>query len=233
VKRATSLARRERADVCDRSRRTVLNWEGTLAGAVAFGFDPLSLRLTEALAKNGVVDLGTGDIALLNYAYALEQLEAASYTAVMASPYSGMTRYERSVLSDVKGHEIAHREFFRNALGSSRIPELGITFPSVDFGNRGSVLRTASMFEDLGVSAYNGAGALLTSAEHVAAVGTLVSVEARHAAILRDLLSPNSEAFAGAAVVDANGLDVANPPHAVLAKAGAFYKMKISAAHLP
>jgi hypothetical protein len=55
------------ADVCDRSRRGVLNWAGaTLAGAAAFGFDPLSLRLTEALAKNGVVDLGTGDIALLN-----------------------------------------------------------------------------------------------------------------------------------------------------------------------
>jgi hypothetical protein len=92
----------------------------------------------------------------------------------MASPYSGMTRYERSVLSDVKGHEIAHREFFRKALGSSRVPELGTTFPSVDFGNRGGVLRTASMFEDLGVSVYNAAGALLTGAEHVAAVGTLV-----------------------------------------------------------
>jgi hypothetical protein len=32
-----------------------------------------------------------------------------------------MTRYKRSVLSDVKGHEIAHREFFRKALGSSRM----------------------------------------------------------------------------------------------------------------
>jgi hypothetical protein len=50
-----------------------------------------------------VVDLGIGDIALLNYAYALEQLEAAFYTAIMASPYSGMIRYERSVLSVVKG----------------------------------------------------------------------------------------------------------------------------------
>jgi hypothetical protein len=132
----------------------VLNWAGaTLAGAAAFGFDPLSLRLTEALAKSGVVDLGTGDIALLNHAYALEQLEAAFYTAVMASPCSGMTRYERSVLSDVKGHEIAHREFFRKALGSSRIPELEIAFPSIDLGNRGSVLRAASLFDELGVSA--------------------------------------------------------------------------------
>ena len=74
------------------------------------------------------------------------------------------------MLSDVKGHEIAHREFFRKALGSSRVLELGITFSSVDFGNRGGVLRTASMFENLGVSAYNGAGALLTGAEHVAAL---------------------------------------------------------------
>jgi len=82
-------------------------------------FDPLSLPLTEALAKNDVVDLDTGDIALLNYAYVLEQLEAAFYTVVMASPYSGMSRYERSVLSDVKGHEIADRKFFRKALGSS------------------------------------------------------------------------------------------------------------------
>jgi hypothetical protein len=64
---------------------------GHLAEAAAFGFDPLSLRFTEALAKNGMIDVGTGDIALLNYAHALEQLEGAFYTAVMASSYSGMT----------------------------------------------------------------------------------------------------------------------------------------------
>jgi Ferritin-like domain len=137
VERATSLARREGADARDRLT-AALNWAGaTLAGA-AFGFDPQSLRLREALVKNGVVGLGTGEIALLRHAYALEQLEAAFYTAVMASPYSGMTRYEPSVLRDVKGHEIAHREFIRKPLGNS-------------------VLRTVSMFEDLGVSAYNSA----------------------------------------------------------------------------
>jgi hypothetical protein len=62
VKRAASLARPEGTDVCDRSRRTVLsNWPGaTLAWAAELGLDPLSLRPTGALAKNGVVDLGTG-----------------------------------------------------------------------------------------------------------------------------------------------------------------------------
>ena len=39
----------------------VLKWAGaTLAWAAALGLDPLSPRLTGALAKNGVVDLGTG-----------------------------------------------------------------------------------------------------------------------------------------------------------------------------
>lgn len=37
------------------------------------------------------VDLGSGDIGVLNYAYALEQLEAAFYTQVVASLYSGIS----------------------------------------------------------------------------------------------------------------------------------------------
>jgi hypothetical protein len=51
--------------------------------------------LTEAFAKSGAVDLGSGDVALLNYAYALEQLEAAfscppghGYLTIDAKPRS-------------------------------------------------------------------------------------------------------------------------------------------------
>ena len=39
----------------------------TLTGPAAFGFELLSLRTGKHLSKT-VVDLGTGDIALLNYA---------------------------------------------------------------------------------------------------------------------------------------------------------------------
>src|SRR5918993_5298205 len=46
----------------------------------------------------GGVDLGTGDIGILNYAYALEQLEAAFYTQVVATPYSGITAAEVSFM---------------------------------------------------------------------------------------------------------------------------------------
>jgi hypothetical protein len=55
------------------------------------------------------VDLGTGDIGILNYAFALEQLEAAFYTQVIATPYSGMTDAEKTLLTDIRDHEIVHR----------------------------------------------------------------------------------------------------------------------------
>ena len=87
----------------------------------SFGVDVKGLRLTEAFAQ-AAVDVGGGDLGVLNYAYALEQLEAAFYTQVIAHPYAGMTRYERSMLQDIKSHEVAHREFFKNALGRNRIP---------------------------------------------------------------------------------------------------------------
>jgi hypothetical protein len=94
VERATSLARREGADVCDRSRRTVLNWAGaTLAGATGLDLDPLSLRLTEALAKNGLVDLGAGDIAISKDQRKLitdgDDLEAKSGSGLLVSPAGG------------------------------------------------------------------------------------------------------------------------------------------------
>ncbi|MGY3618242.1 hypothetical protein [Bradyrhizobium sp. USDA 10063] len=69
----------------------VLNWAGaTPTGAAAFGFDPLSLRPTEALAKSGAVDLGTGDIAILKDQRKLitdgDDLEAKSASGLLVSP---------------------------------------------------------------------------------------------------------------------------------------------------
>ena len=66
---------------------------------------------------SNTVNLGSGDIGILNYAYALEQLEAAFYIRVAASFYAGATSREKAYLEDIRDHEIAHREFFKNALG--------------------------------------------------------------------------------------------------------------------
>ncbi|MCW3462525.1 ferritin-like domain-containing protein [Chitinophaga nivalis] len=181
------------------------------------------------------VSLGSGDIAVLNYAYALEQLEAAFYTQVIASQFAGMTATEVSFFTDIRNHEIGHREFFKAALSGNAIPALEVDFSKVDFGKRDSVLATAKAFEDLGVSAYNGAGRFISATEagktYLGLAGKIVSVEARHAAYIRDLISNGS--FANAEVIDANGLEMSKTPAQVFAIAGGFIKTKINTNTLP
>ncbi len=182
------------------------------------------------------VNLGEGDIGILNYAYALEQLEAAFYIQVIASsPASQYSAKEWEYLLDIRDHEIAHREFFRNVLGDARIGGLIVDFSTIRFDIRDNVLATAKTFEDLGVSAYNGAGELLQSADYLLFAGKIVSVEARHAATLRDMISYGS--FADNTAVNAdgtmNGFDLYRTPPQVLALADQYILTNINSKNLP
>ncbi|MNH39913.1 hypothetical protein D3C79_1011500 [compost metagenome] len=103
-------------------------------------------------------------------------------------------------------------------------------FSTINFNDRTSVLNAAKAFEDLGVAAYNGAGARIKTDAYLVAAGKIVSVEARHAAYVRDLISNGS--FANAEVVNAQGLDMALSPDKVLAAAGKFIKTKINVINL-
>lgn len=201
-----------------------------------------TFNITAALAQSGAavvggaVDVGPGDIGILNLTFALEQIESAFYTMVLERPYRGITRYEGQVLEGIRNNEISHREFFRNALGSSRIPDLPLDFSRINFGSRQTVLTMAHMFEDLGTSALNGAGPLLQNPTYLAAAGSIVSVEARQAALLRDLLRPYSPYFAGDDIVDKNGLEVPpRLPSQVLAKVAQtrIIRAPVSASQLP
>ncbi|MEO8470992.1 MAG: ferritin-like domain-containing protein [Chryseolinea sp.] len=180
------------------------------------------------------VDLGSGDIGILNYAYLLEQLEAAFYVQVIMTPYSGITAAETAILTDIRNHELAHRDFFKAALGTAAIASVEVNFSTIDFTSRASVLGTAKVFEDLGVSAYNGAGKLITNVDYLLLAGKIVSVEARHASAIRDLLNPYSADFSGDDVVAGDtGLDVSNTPTAVLTAASPFVKTKVTFDKLP
>jgi hypothetical protein len=102
-------------------RRNFLKFSGMTASAAALVM--VGCNKDDDNNSDGV-NLGSGDTGILNYAYALEQLEAAFYTQVIATPYSGITVAESGYLTDIRDHEIAHREFFKNALGSNKIQDL-------------------------------------------------------------------------------------------------------------
>jgi hypothetical protein len=206
------------------------NFLGYLGGASALLVTAAACKKDDASNNDGV-NLGSGDPGILNYAYALEQIEAAFYKKIFDSPYNGITAAETSLLGDIRDHEIAHREFFKNALGANAIPELELDFSAINFSSRDSVLAAAKTFEDLGVTAYNGAGKLITDPNYLVLAGKIVSVEARHAAYIRDLISNGS--FADNTAIDANGLDMARTPNEVLMMAAPFVKTKINASNLP
>ncbi len=211
------------------SRRHFLGFAGAFAGVTMLA--ACSRDDNNNIISSGV-NLGSGDTGVLNYAYALEQLEAAFYTQVVAAGMSWASAMEKEFIADVRDHEIAHREFFRAALGSNRIQDLTPNFSTINFADRRSVLEAARSFEDLGVQAYNGAGQLLQSAEYLLLAGKIVSVEARHAAYFRDLLSPAS--FADTNILNPeNRIDRHKLPNEVLSIAGAFIQEKLDASKLP
>ncbi len=143
------------------------------------------------------IDFSRGDVAILQFAYALEQLEADFYIRVVnGAATSGLSQSEQSIMVDLRNHEVLHRELFKAALGPSNDFSITTTYPGVNFNNRTSILEAARTFEDLGVAAYNGAAQYISNPDTLTLAGKIVSVEARHASAIRDLLQPNTTAFA-------------------------------------
>ncbi|RSK35326.1 ferritin-like domain-containing protein [Hymenobacter metallilatus] len=211
-------------------RRSFFMYAGATAGATALLLAGCDDDDDDTDTPSGTVSLGSGDVGVLNYAYALEQLEAAFYAQVIATPYTGITTEERTALTAIARHEAIHRDFFKAAITAAAPTQIigGLTpdFSKVTFTDRNSVLMTAKTFEDLGVAAYNGAGSLIKTNDYLLIAGKIVSVEARHAAYIRDLLSNGS--FADSTVVNAQGLDQALTVSQVLAAAQPFIKDKIN-----
>jgi hypothetical protein len=174
-------------------RRSFFMYAGATAGATAL----VLAGCSKSDSSPGTIDVGSGDAGILNYAYALEQLEAAFYAQVKTGGYytgTTITAAEKQIFDDLALHEAIHRDFLRAALQANSITplkDLTPNFSSINFGDRSSVLSAAQTFEDTGVAAYNGAGRFLSSNANLALAGKIVSVEARHAALIRDLRNYN------------------------------------------
>lgn len=167
------------------------------------------------------------DVGIFRLLHLQEQLEASFYTAVVASSvFDTFSFEERELFVDLRNTEVIHREFVRTALGSAALPDIrgsiDLSVLATILSSRASVLNASRLFEHVGVAALNGAGKYLTDARNLLVAGKFASVEARHAAALRDVAPPAGQnantAFAGDDIIDANGRDVKLEAGPVLAK---------------
>ena len=216
------------------SRRDFFKRAGFGIGAVAVASNLAACDSDPVDGDTVTLDFSS-DVGVLNYAYALEQLEAGFYATVIGSSAfaSTFSAGEQSILRDLAAHEAIHRDFFEVAIGQvgTPIPDLTPDFSSIDFASRTSVLSTAQTFEDLGVSAYNGAGKYIDDDGYLTLAGKIVSVEARHASVIAGLIQANSIASSGQ--IDNQGLDKALEPSAVLSAAGPFIQDTIRVTNVP
>ena len=153
-------------------KKAVLGGGTFVAGGVLIGGLP-KVALAAPSAKQ--------DVQILNFALTLEYLESEFYIqAVNSGNLSGELLDFATVVRD---HEVAHVEFLETALGSAAVDK-----PTFDFGDAvtdpAKFTLVAVVLEDTGVIAYNGQGPRLRR-RLLGAAGSIVSVEARHAAWIR------------------------------------------------
>jgi rubrerythrin len=225
IKNAPGNQQAEEMDkVFDISRRRFFQLAGGIAGAGL-------LLSTSCNKRSGPTDvyIGEGDIALLNFLYILEQVEADFYIQAVTTPYYGLTLSESVLLTDVRDQEIAHREFFKTLLAKAAIPSITTKFPPVTFADRTSVLTHAYALEDLVISGYNAAACLFTNKDYALAVSKMVTVEARHSAYFLNLTDRSNIDV----TIDSNGLDAATSPAVVLDTMGMYIETRFDSSKLP
>jgi rubrerythrin len=160
--------------------------KAALAGAAAAGGFALRPALAAASASS--------DVAILNFALALEYLQASFYTeAERVGALRGPLSHQAHV---VGAHERDHVRAFRQQLGSAAIKEPHFDFRGVT-ENPNAFRSTAVAFEDLATAAYKEQAPKIKSRAYLAAALAIHSVEARHAAWIRRLAGflPAANAF--------------------------------------
>jgi serine-rich repeat adhesion-like glycoprotein len=176
-------------DSGDLSRSEVI-LKGALAAGAVYGAAMVGPFVRQALAMSD-----GGDVGILNFALTLEYLESTFYreAKTRAKARGELKSLIGLIGRDEDEHVGALTETIKK-LGGKPVAEPKFDFP---YSNTKGFLRLAQTFEDTGVSAYNGAAPQIKSKEVLAAAGSIVQVEARHAAAIRlqNEQEPSPEAF--------------------------------------
>jgi rubrerythrin len=170
--------------------RSAFILRGALAAGAAYGVGAVGPFVADAFGATAVKD-----VKVLEFALSLEQLEAAFYKAALAN--AGLSGNVKKLATLFGAHEAEHVQVLNGLL-----TQLGAKPPApvqAKFGltDQASFLKLAVALEDTGVGAYNGAAPAIQTPDLVAALGSVVQVEARHSAALRTLAGqdPAPQAF--------------------------------------
>lgn len=176
------------------SRRTLVR--GSMGGG--------SIALASASGLGHAFAQQLTDVDILQFALSLEHLEAKMYVDMLAANI--LTGKDLSYLQSFGSHEAAHVKALTDALakaGATPVQPLAkYNFPAFD--SREAILNFAKTAEDIGVGAYQGAAAAISSKDYLAAAGSIVQVEARHAAVINLLLGldPVPQAVTSSLTID-------------------------------
>ncbi len=164
--------------------------KGALAAGAVYGLGAVGPFVRRALAASG-----GGDVGILNFALTLEYLEAAFYAE--AKKRAGARGELKNLIGLLARDEQQHVEALKATIG--KLGGKPVAKPMFDFpySNTAGFLKLAQTFEDTGVSAYNGAAPAIESKEVLGAAGSIVQIEARHAAAIRlqNGQEPSPQAF--------------------------------------
>jgi Ferritin-like domain len=161
------------------SRRTFLRRLAAVGGVGILG--GAALDLSEVFGASA--PSRAQDRQIFNFALLLEDLKAQFYREALAQ--AGLRGEIRRFAEVAGSHEQAHADFLRGALGRRARKRASFSFGSSTQDAR-KFRSTALELEELAVAAYNGQAANLTKKGLAAAI-KIVSVEARHAAWIRDI----------------------------------------------
>lgn len=197
------------------SRRSLIKWGFLGLGSMALAGMPRIVN-AQPSSRGKTLTFNANDVGILNFALLLEELEAAFYAGVISSGKVTDAK-ELDYMRFLGSQEAAHVTFLRNVLANQAIfttQDLSFNQSTLNtiLNSRESILNTAIALEDVGVHAYNGAGTSMTNPTFLLAAGSIVSVEARHAAGVRSLLGkPATEPDSDRLVNDANLNAALNP----------------------